>query len=484
MTSYLSPQVILLVYWLLIVVIAAFCMRMACSLCQVGQPTWRRAIISVVVVTFLAYVTADFSAYLLMRSMQDVVIQVPPGYGYTHWFREALGFKWMVISHAGPLRYLPIVFAVCVAGILQVIVLQAEVTFRWGLVILILQYGATAVAGYLLFLAFGAGLDAIGWTPPPVEVPPSSQAQGSQGAKDAGPAGAKFGKGPAKAGGKMPAGSAFQKGPDVKQPAGMPASLQTPGADASGETMANVKDALQNLKKYADSHLEEVKEELAPLTKYLPQPVHDFLDAGGWYLVFGVLFLIALLWLRSIVNKLRGAFKAKRKKRKKPRTKEIAINLKVKLAKIGEAITDEGPERIIVNGIPARLRLIILSVGSRNSGALHEDMADRVLDWIKPGLAHASTPDYPTVRVWPAYLSADGFSYAVRANVIFPDPEGERSPWGVLIGQVKMGTAIIHVALGFYADQPHTSRTIRITGNQWLNVLNIKESGEPALARK
>jgi hypothetical protein len=132
MTSMLSPQVILLIYWLLIIIIAAFCMRMACSLCQIGIPTWRRAIISVVVVTFLAYLTADFSAYILMRSMQDVVVQVPPGYGYNYWFREAVAFKWSVISHAGPLKYLPFVFGVCVAGILQVIVLQAELTFRWG----------------------------------------------------------------------------------------------------------------------------------------------------------------------------------------------------------------------------------------------------------------------------------------------------------------------------------------------------------------
>src|SRR4051794_8050075 len=74
MTSILSPQVILLAYWLAIIGIAALFLRLACSLCQAGMPSWPRALISVVLVTFIAYLTFDFTEYLLMRSMQDVVI--------------------------------------------------------------------------------------------------------------------------------------------------------------------------------------------------------------------------------------------------------------------------------------------------------------------------------------------------------------------------------------------------------------------------
>jgi hypothetical protein len=485
----LSPQVVLLVFWLLVILIGAFCMRMACSLFQADIPSWRRAVISVVVVTFLAYLTFDFTAYLIMRSMQDVVFPVPPGYGYNFWFREAIGFKWMIISLAGPLRYLPIIFAFCVAGMLQVVVMQAEVTFRWGLLIFVVQFGATAAAAYVLSLVFGFALDAIGWTPQPVTVPPSSaHAQGQTSPKDGG---GKFAKTKDKTSGKKTSGKssavASAKGPSGnKGPAG-PSSLQAPEPNAAGQQekpMASVKEAAQNLKNYADSLLEEVKEELEPVTKHLPQPINDFLDGGGWWLVFGVVGVIALLWLRAMVRKLRGAMTLPRKKRKRgPKTRSIAINLKESLALIGEAMTEEGPERITVNSVLARLRLVVLSVGAKNAGELHKEMADRVLDWIKPGLAHAASPDYPAVRVWPPFFSSGAFAHAVQANVVFPEKPGEQSPWVVLIGQVKVGQALINVALGLHADEPHTMRIIKVAGNQWLGVLGVQKPRQPALAR-
>jgi hypothetical protein len=494
MASMLSPQLILLVYWLMIVVIAAFCMRMASSLCQADIPSWPRAVISVVVVTFLAYVTADFSAYMIVRSMQDVVVQIPPGYGYNHWFREAFAFKWAVVSHAGPLRYLPFIFGLCVAGMLQVIVLQASITFRWGLAIFLLEVGATAVAGYLLSLVFGIALNAIGWTPPAVEVAPSSgQVQGQTGSKDthAG-AGTKTAKYQGKtAGQKTPGGvpsAAPQKGPDAKQPFASPNSLHETGQDGAGTTeqvTASVQDVLHNLKNYANSHLDDVKEEMAPVTRHLPEPIRDFLDGGGWWLVIGIVGIITLLWLRSTIRKLRGAVSAAlpRRKRKKPRTKVIAINLKVKLAKIGEAVTEEGPTRILVNGVPARLRLVVLSLGSRNAGTLTEEMADRVLDWIKPGLAAVSSGDYPTIRIWPPFFSAGGFASAVGANVLFPELVGEQSHWVVVVGQVKMGQAIVNVALGLHADEPNSMRILKVSGNQWLGILGVQEPRHAAMAR-
>lgn len=162
MASALSPHVILLVYWLLLVALSAFFLRLACGLCRTTIPTWRRSIVSVLVVAFLTYLVVDFTAYLILRSMQDVLVQIPPWYGYNYWFREPVGLKWFVISHVGPLRYLPFVFGLCAAGVLQVAVLQAQVTFRFGLLIVLLQWGATFVAGYILALLFGVALSTAG----------------------------------------------------------------------------------------------------------------------------------------------------------------------------------------------------------------------------------------------------------------------------------------------------------------------------------
>src|SRR5437763_3850444 len=166
----LQPQLILLAYWAVMLGLSAFLLRMACSLCQTDMPSWKRAVISTLIVSFLAYLTFDFTGYLILRSLKDVGLYVPPWYGYHLWFREPIALKWAVISLAGPLKYIPFVFALCVAGVLQVVVLQAQVTFRFGLLIFLMQWAATIAAGYVVGLLFGVALDKFGWAMQPASV--------------------------------------------------------------------------------------------------------------------------------------------------------------------------------------------------------------------------------------------------------------------------------------------------------------------------
>src|SRR5262249_26042285 len=137
-------------------------------------------------------------------------------------------------------------------------------------------------------------------------------------------------------------------------------------AQTSGEYLSQ---AGQNLKTYADEQLEEVKEDLEPFTRHLPEPVQEFLNKGGWWVVFGVLGLLALLWLRSIVRRLVGAG-TKHHKKKKHRAQSAPEILKERLKNLGEAYTEEGPRRLTVKGLPGRLRLVVLSQAGRNTGEL------------------------------------------------------------------------------------------------------------------
>lgn len=437
MSATLSAHAVLIAYWAVMLVLCAFFLRMACSLCRVDMPSWRRAFVAVVVVTFLAYLTFDFTAYLVMRSMSEVLIRVPPGYGYHQWFREPFALKWQIVNHAGPLRYLPFIFGLCAAGVLQVIVLQAEVTFRFGLLIAALQWGATVVAGYVVSLLFGVALSGAGWQPQPE-------------------------------GAGQPA--APQAAPQQAEGAGPTAQEQLRGVG-------------ENFKAYANSQLEELKADLGPITRHLPGPVLAFLDGGGWWGVLGVGAVLALLWLRWLVRKLGGAVSRPRHKKKKRRTKSVPLKLKESLRQIGEAYTEEGPQQITVRGLPARLRLVVLSSGTRKTGNLTEEMLDRVLDWIKPGLAEATASDYPRVRLWPPFYSFDGFATALAANITVPEPKGEKSHWVVVAGKVQMGLAVIHVGLALYADDPNTLRNLKVPGEQWLGVLGVKETREPVRAR-
>src|SRR5262249_10464390 len=110
-----------------------------------------------------------------------------------------------------------------------------------------------------------------------------------------------------------------------------PTSLQVLQQKVEGATeapRADLRDAGGNPKAYADSHLDQLQEDLAPLTRHLPEPVQDFLDRGGWWGVLAVLAFVALLWLRWILRKLRGAVSGPRRKKKKPGWKRVTVNLK------------------------------------------------------------------------------------------------------------------------------------------------------------
>jgi hypothetical protein len=269
------------------------------------------------------------------------------------------------------------------------------------------------------------------------------------------------------------------------QPDAEPTSIQVIKQEVEGAAKGSqeyMRDAGENLKAYADSHLDQLKEDLEPVTKHLPEPVQNALDRGGWWGIIGVLGLFALLWLRWLVRKLGGAV-SRPKHKKKRGMKSVPMNLKENLRQLGEAYTEEGPQRLTVKGLPARLRLVILSLGTRNAGELSEEMVDRVLDWIKPGLAEVTASDYPRVRVWPLFYGLDGFANGFATNVPIPELKGEKSRWVLVCGQVKMGRAIIHVGLGLFADEPNTLRCIKVKGERWLNVLGVKETRRPVGAR-
>jgi hypothetical protein len=83
MATLLQPHVIVLAYWLIMIVLAGFFLRLACSLCRAGIPTWKRSIIPVLVVTFLAYLVFDYTCYLTMKTLDGDVIQMPRGIAIT-----------------------------------------------------------------------------------------------------------------------------------------------------------------------------------------------------------------------------------------------------------------------------------------------------------------------------------------------------------------------------------------------------------------
>jgi hypothetical protein len=375
-----------------------------------------------------------------------------------------------------------------VAGVLQLVVLQAQVTFRIGLFLFLLQWTATAVAGYIVALLFGVTLSSIGWSPPQQTVqtqPQQPQAKDTRKQRPARRTARRTRPKPMDKG-KQPtevAKDAKEKAPTSDVTAAAKEKLQLIEKEAA-ERFKESKEYLSTVgasfKEYADSHLEEWKEMVAPYTEHLPEPVQAWLDDNGWWWIFGISSLIALLWVRSMVRRVRKALRTSRRKGKKRLPKVIQ---RENLARVSAGFTESGPCRIVVKGTPARLRLVILSLGSQGGGSLSEEMADRVLDWISSGLAEAAVYDAPGVRVWPPFYSASGFATALQSHVPIPEPKGMKSHWVELAGAVRMGRLVIHVGLVLHTEEPSTLRLVKVKSDRWMDFLAVEKNPEMAGTR-
>ena len=100
-------------------------------------------------------------------------------------------------------------------------------------------------------------------------------------------------------------------------------------------------------------------------------------------------------------------------------------------------------------------------------------MADRVLDWIKPGLAEVTGVDYPRVRVWPPQYSYDGFATAFLHHTKTPDPPGYPSHWVLIAGRVQVGRKATFLGLAFWTPEASTIGRVKLRSDQWMDVLRI-----------
>ena len=55
MSATLSAHAVLIAYWAVMLVLCAFFLRMACSLCRMDLPSWRRSLVDVVVVMVVCH---------------------------------------------------------------------------------------------------------------------------------------------------------------------------------------------------------------------------------------------------------------------------------------------------------------------------------------------------------------------------------------------------------------------------------------------
>lgn len=199
------------------------------------------------------------------------------------------------------------------------------------------------------------------------------------------------------------------------------------------------------------------------LTDLLPEAVRSSADLV-WYGVLGLAALLALIVLLVI---LRALF------RKRPGKGGHEQNLEEKLGTYPDAKPGTGDRRLLIEGVPVRLRLVVIAPSGTESEASIDDV-EKVLDKVLPGLSEFCRQDRPRVRIWPRQMSYDGFANHFHRNMIVPEGDGQLSRWAVVAGRVKLGKYQVMLGLALQGIKPNSVGRRTLESHEWQSVLRIR----------
>jgi len=254
-------SLLVILYWLLMIPIAILVLvRVTAFWTDDGPGTLVGALKTIVAMGLAVYLTYDISGYVFARMMQDpqLGIAFPPGYHYWNWMQEPQGLKWHVLGFVPLIRYLPVMFALCAGGVVQV--LLWKIPFRTGMIVFVNQLLVDIFAMAMLSLVFSFF----------VGVQEGATAKAHP----------RHGRG-VHAGGRSVAAA----------PAGLQGMQQR--IEQLGVEEGPLARRLWRRWESVNHLLQPAYDLLQPITRHLPLPARDFLNGGGWLLVIpGVIALL------------------------------------------------------------------------------------------------------------------------------------------------------------------------------------------------
>jgi hypothetical protein len=205
------------------------------------------------------------------------------------------------------------------------------------------------------------------------------------------------------------------------------------------------------------------------LLDLLPQAARDLLNSGGWYAVLGVLALVVLLIVWKVLGGMLRALFARQ-----PPPPADDDSLKENLADLDPLDTEPGRQRLLIEGVPARIRLVIVAPSGIGQ-ELEARGIDKLIDRIVPGAGALVKHDRPQVRIWPPQLSQQAFPNLFHRHTILPGPEGKASHWVLVAGQAKIGKQPVLLGLALWADKSNHLGRLTLEPRQWRDVFHIRE---------
>jgi hypothetical protein len=207
-------------------------------------------------------------------------------------------------------------------------------------------------------------------------------------------------------------------------------------------------------------HLEEF---LKPVIDLLPESLQEY-----WLVVLGAAALVVLLPLAWYKRRLLRALLRlpRRPVREEPQLDED-------LANFVPPPGLPGPRRLFIEGVPARLRLVVVAPPGKGA-TIAETAIGELLDQVRWGLGAIARQDQAALRVWPGQLSAHGFPAVFHRQLHKAEPEGQPSHWVLLAGPTPPRPQSVLLGLAVWTDGATTIGKLTMDAGQWMKTLNIE----------
>lgn len=135
-----------------------------------------------------------------------------------------------------------------------------------------------------------------------------------------------------------------------------------------------------------------------------------------------------------------------------------------------------GTHRLLFEGQPARIRLVVLAAAGRNT-AINADMAEGLIQAVVHGLGEVADLDRPRVRIWLGQLSVEGFAPKFFDSVKRPEPTGRPSRWILVAGPAKAGQKTICVGLALETVESSSRGNVRMNLESWNDKCRVQVVG-------
>jgi hypothetical protein len=214
--------------------------------------------------------------------------------------------------------------------------------------------------------------------------------------------------------------------------------------------------------------MDTVRNLLKPLIQLFPDSMQELMNStiGVIALLLVILAVVAIVGA-VILKVLKGALAGKNVPAQREKSQELDLDECPTPAKVPP------DERLVVQGVPVRLRLVVVAPAGSESD-LDLSKIGSLLDRAVPGLSKQYLHDRPTVKTWPMQVSHKGFAPTFFRKTGMSETKGQVSRWVLLAGRCVVGKKSFLLGLGLWADKPCTVGQLSVDADRWADICRLR----------